>query len=152
MLGTGDALYEDMWRRSRGGIPIACRRTIGFDERLAHLIEAGARHVPDAVAVRAVRPEPDVQPALRHGPVVRATGGLDDTVADDDARPAAGTGFKFRDYTPEALVWARAAGPWRAFANPTRWKAMQLAGMRQDYSWDVSAREYVKVYRARRSG
>jgi starch synthase len=79
-------------------------------------------------------------------PIVRATGGLQDTVVDADEAPAEGTGFKFDDYTPDALLAAigRAA---RAFANPQAWKRFQQNAMAKDFSWDVSAREYVKVYR-----
>ena len=79
-------------------------------------------------------------------PIVRATGGLQDTVVDAGESPAQGTGFKFHDYTPEALLGAlgRAA---RAFQNPKAWKGFQQNAMAQDFSWDVSAREYVKVYR-----
>jgi starch synthase len=87
--------------------------------------------------------------SLRYGtiPIVRATGGLDDTVEDYDDASGRGTGFKFRDYTPGALVGAieRALA---LFRRPDRWRQMQQAGMRRDHSWDVSAREYVKVYRA----
>ena len=71
---------------------------------------------------------------------------LNDTVADVDERPDAATGFKFSDYTPEALVRA-VARALDLFPNPQRWKGIQRNGMKQDFSWDVSAREYVKVYR-----
>ena len=87
--------------------------------------------------------------SLRYGtvPIVRATGGLDDTVHDYDPSSGMGTGFKFRDYTPPALIGAveRALA---AFHHPDAWRRIQQAGMRLDHSWDVSAREYVKVYRA----
>jgi starch synthase len=87
--------------------------------------------------------------SLRYGtvPVVRATGGLDDTVKDVDEASGTGTGFKFREYTPGALVAALARAV-AVFQNPTIWKRIQQAGMRQELSWDASAREYVKVYRA----
>src|SRR5450756_1089080 len=85
--------------------------------------------------------------SLRYGtiPVVRGTGGLEDTVVDVDEAPTEGTGFKFRDYTPGALVWAveRAL---TAFGNAKRWKTIQRNAMKRDFSWDVSAQEYVKVY------
>jgi len=86
--------------------------------------------------------------SLRYGtlPIVRATGGLKDTV--EDAGPdGSGTGFAFSQYTPGALVGAirRALA---AFRNRDGWQAMQRRAMRQDHSWDASAREYVKVYRA----
>ena len=87
--------------------------------------------------------------SLRYGtvPIVRATGGLDDTVQDYDPSSGQGTGFKFRDYTPPALVGAveRALA---TFRHPDAWRRIQQAGMRLDHSWDASAREYVKVYRA----
>jgi starch synthase len=71
--------------------------------------------------------------SLRYGtvPVVRATGGLDDTIRED-------TGFKFQEYSPAALLGAvRAAG--ETFADPERWKAMMQRGMMEDFSWNASA-------------
>jgi starch synthase len=87
--------------------------------------------------------------SMRYGtvPVVRATGGLDDTVADYNPRTNTGTGFKFSDYTSAALLGALDRAR-QAFANPNIWKKLQLAGMRQDFSWDRSAGEYVKLYEA----
>jgi starch synthase len=79
-------------------------------------------------------------------PIVRATGGLQDTVVDADESPDSGTGFKFHDYTPDALLGAIARAA-RAFGNLKSWKRFQQNAMRKDFSWDVSAREYVKVYR-----
>jgi starch synthase len=79
-------------------------------------------------------------------PIVRATGGLEDTVIDADESPAQGTGFKFHEFTADAMLGAIGRAV-RAFANPKSWKGFQLNAMRQDFSWDVSAREYVKVYR-----
>ena len=86
--------------------------------------------------------------SLRYGtvPIVRATGGLDDSVIDVDERTGQGTGFKFHEPTGGALLGAlhRALV---AFQDRGRWRALQRAGMQLDHSWDVSAREYVKVYR-----
>ena len=146
MLGSGDAWCEDLWRQLAGRIPERVAARIGFDERLAHLIEGGS----DLFLMPSWY-EPcglNQMYSQRYGtvPVVRATGGLNDTVVDAGEAPDAATGFKFRDYTPAALVGAveRAL---RTFPNPSRWKAIQRNGMKQDFSWDVSAREYVKVYR-----
>jgi starch synthase len=146
MLGSGDAWCEDLWRQLAGRFPDRVAARIGFDEQLAHLIEAGS----DMFLMPSWY-EPcglNQMYSQRYGtvPIVRATGGLNDTVVDEEEAPAAATGFKFRDYTPDALVWAvgRALA---AFPNSKRWKAMQVNGMRRDFSWDVSAREYVKVYR-----
>jgi starch synthase len=86
--------------------------------------------------------------SLRYGtvPIVRATGGLDDTVVNYNERSGRGTGFKFSEYTPQALVRTvkRAV---KLFGRRKEWRALQVAGMRQDFSWDASAREYVKVFR-----
>jgi starch synthase len=146
MLGSGERRYEDLWTRVAAAHPRRVAVAIGFDERVAHLIEAGA----DAFLMPS-RFEPcglNQMYSLRYGtvPIVRATGGLEDTVEDFKPRTGRGTGFKFRDYTPEALVGAvrRALELYR---NPQSWKQMQVAGMAQDHSWDASAREYVKVYR-----
>jgi starch synthase len=78
--------------------------------------------------------------------VVRAVGGLDDTVQDADEVSRGGTGFKFREYSADALV-AAVGRALDAYRNPRRWKALQRSAMAEDHSWDVSAREYVKVYR-----
>ena len=147
MLGNGEARYEEFWSSLARQYPDRVAAHIGFDERLAHHIEAGA----DAFLMPS-RFEPcglNQMYSLRYGtvPVVRATGGLEDTVDDYDSATGAGTGFKFRDYTPGALVQAvrRAVD---LYSDAAAWKRVQLAGMREDHSWDVSAREYVKVYRS----
>jgi starch synthase len=84
---------------------------------------------------------------MRYGtvPIVRATGGLDDTVTDYNDAAGTGTGFKFKPYTATALLEALERAR-QAFANPRSWTRLQVAGMRQDFSWDRSAREYVKLY------
>jgi len=78
--------------------------------------------------------------AMRYGtvPIVRATGGLDDTIYED-------TGFKFSDYSGEALLLAiqMAAALWR---DQAAWREMMRRGMEQDYSWKVSAGEYSALY------
>ena len=85
--------------------------------------------------------------SLRYGtvPIVHGVGGLADTVQDYSPRSTASTGFVFREYTPEALL-AALGRALRVFPDRPRWRALQLAGMRQDNSWDRSAREYVKIY------
>jgi starch synthase len=145
VIGTGDAPYEEFWRSMALRFPDRFGVWIGFDEHLAHLIEAAAD-----IFLMPSRFEPcglNQMYSMRYGtvPVVRATGGLDDTVRDYNERAEEGTGFKFHPYTAaalrEALQRARAA-----FARPAAWKQLQLNGMRQDFSWDRSAREYVKLY------
>jgi starch synthase len=147
MLGSGEPRYEALWRALAARYPKRVSATIGFDERLAHLIEAGAD-----IFLMPSRFEPcglNQMYSLRYGtvPVVRATGGLDDTVEDFDESTASGTGFKFAEYSPAALV-ATLRRALAAYQNPSVWRRMQQAGMQRDHSWDASAREYVKVYRA----
>jgi starch synthase len=143
MLGSGDREYEDLWRSLAARFPSRVSTTIGFDERLAHQIEAGAD-----MFLMPSRYEPcglNQMYSLRYGtpPIVRATGGLDDTVI--DAAEPAGNGFKFRGYSPADLVGAvrRALN---LFHKPKEWRKIQQNGMKLDFSWDASAREYVKVY------
>lgn len=144
LLGSGERRYEDLWTGLASRYPDRVATTIGFDDRLEHLIEAGAD-----MFLMPSRFEPcglNQLNSLRYGtpPIVRATGGLQDTVR--DAGEPEGTGFKFADYTPAALV-AAVRRALEIYAKPDAWKKIQRAGMRQDYSWDRSAREYVKVYK-----
>lgn len=143
MLGSGDREYEQLWSALASRYPERVSTTIGFDERLAHRIEAGAD-----VFLMPSRYEPCGLSQLyshRYGtlPIVHATGGLDDTVRDVPEREP--NGFKFREFTPAGLL-AALQRALQLFKKPNEWKTMQLAGMKDDYSWDVSAREYVKVY------
>jgi starch synthase len=139
VLGTGETRYQDLWRELAARHPQRVGVHIGFDEGLAHLIEAGAD-----MFLMPSRFEPcglSQMYSLRYGtvPIVRAVGGLADTVRDNK------TGFVFHDYSPEAL-WATLQRAREAFKNRRKWRALQAAGMKQDYSWDRSAREYVRIY------
>jgi starch synthase len=78
-------------------------------------------------------------------PIVRATGGLFDTVQDVDRATGKGTGFTFVEYSPVALLSALGRAL-EMFESRPAWSRIQSAGMREDFSWDASAREYVKVY------
>jgi starch synthase len=145
-LGSGEKRFEDFWQRLRDHAPHRVGIYRGYSEPLAHLIEAGAD-----MFLMPSRFEPcglNQLYSLRYGtmPIVRATGGLKDTVEDAGAS-GKGTGFTFTQYTPGALVDAvrRALV---TFRNQDLWRVMQRRGMQQDHSWDASAREYVKVYRA----
>ncbi|HEX6974328.1 MAG TPA: glycogen synthase GlgA [Vicinamibacterales bacterium] len=145
MLGSGEKQYEDGWRALASRHPERVSATIGFDERLAHLIEAGSD-----MFLMPSHFEPcglNQMYSHRYGtvPIVRATGGLADTVR--DAAEEGGTGFTFQQPTAAALV-AAVRRALDSFAKPSQWKQIQTAGMRVDHSWDRSAREYVKVYEA----
>ncbi|HZI81705.1 MAG TPA: glycogen synthase GlgA [Vicinamibacterales bacterium] len=151
LLGTGDRRYEDLWRGMARRFPDVVAAHIGFDEGLAHLIEGGAD-----IFLMPSHFEPcglNQMYSLRYGtvPLVRATGGLYDTVRNYDPATGGGTGFTFDDYTPEALLgtlrWALSV-----FSQRDAWRRLQRAGMEQDHSWDSSARAYVKVYERARMG
>ena len=145
LLGNGDRRYEDLWLGLAARYPDRIATKIGFDEPLAHVIEAGAD-----LFLMPSRFEPcglNQMYSLRYGtvPVVRAVGGLADTVHNFDPRTGEGTGFSFRDYSAQALLdtLRRALEIYRDRAT---WQRIQRAGMMRDFSWDASARQYVKVY------
>ena len=143
MLGSGDRAYENLLRSLAARHPRRVSATIGFDERLAHQIEAGSD-----MFLMPSRFEPcglNQMYSLRYGtpPIVRATGGLQDTVR--DAAEAGGNGFKFSRYVPPELV-ATVRRALELYRKPKEWKKIQQNGMKEDFSWDASAREYVKVY------
>jgi starch synthase len=144
LLGSGRRDWEALFLRAARARPDRLAARIGFDEGLAHRIEAGAD-----VFLMPSRFEPcglNQMYSLRYGtvPVVRAVGGLEDTVEDYDGWMR-GTGFKFRDYTPQALVLAvrRAL---EAYRDRRAWRAMMLRGMAEDFSWDRSAGSYEALY------
>jgi starch synthase len=145
LLGSGERRYEDLWLGLSARFPDRIGVQIGFDERLAHLIEGGAD-----LFLMPSRFEPcglNQMYSLRYGtvPLVRATGGLFDTVRNFDPGTGEGTGFTFDEYSPQALLgtlrWALGV-----FTDQGSWKRIQVAGMQQDFSWDASARRYAEVY------
>lgn len=146
LIGTGASRFEDMWRRLARRAPDRVGVRIGFDERLAHLVEAGAD-----MFLMPSRFEPcglNQMYSHRYGtvPIVHATGGLFDTVKEFDPVTGRGTGFVFDIYEPLALLDAikRALA---VFARKRWWKRLVRTCMHQDHSWDNSAQEYVKVYK-----
>jgi starch synthase len=147
VLGTGDRKYEDLFRALAGAYPGRVGLRIAYDEAIAHRIEAGAD-----MFLMPSRYEPcglNQVYSLRYGtvPIVRATGGLDDTIEPFDVEQGSGTGFKFSEYSGRALVQCvRQAIQY--FADERIWKRIQLNGMARDFSWKASAAEYVKLYGA----
>lgn len=145
IVGTGDPQYQDMWRRLSQWRPDRISAFIGFDEPRAHLVEAGAD-----MFLMPSRFEPcglNQMYSLRYGtvPIVRAVGGLVDTVRPYNPKNGQGTGFLFSDYEPGAMLRTLEAAL-AAFQNKKIWTRLQKNGMRADYSWDRSAAEYVKIY------
>lgn len=145
ILGTGERKYHDQLEDLKRRFPNSLGLRIGYDDRLAHLIEAGSD-----MFLLPSRYEPcglNQLYSLKYGtvPIVRAVGGLDDTIVDYDEDPWSGTGFKFREYTVSALIQAveRAL---LVFKDRKAWRELQRRGMQQDFSWKRSAREYLKLY------
>jgi starch synthase len=145
VLGSGESGYEDLFRGLAYHVPEKVALRIGYNDGLAHRIEAGSD-----IFVMPSRYEPcglNQIYSLRYGtvPVVRSTGGLDDTVVGYPSEDA--TGFKFWDYNGGALLWTirSACAAWR---EREEWTAMMLRGMRQDFSWAHSATEYSRLFRS----
>jgi len=150
-LGTGDREYEDMFRRLNKQYPQKFAVKIEFNNRLAHKIEAGAD-----MFLMPSKYEPaglNQLFSLKYGtvPIVRATGGLDDTIEQYDPATSKGTGFKFKEYSGEALLDTVKAAV-VAYRNTQKWQQLMRNGMVQDYSWNTAAREYVKVYERVKQG
>jgi len=124
---------------------------IEFNNRLAHKIEAGAD-----MFLMPSKYEPaglNQLYSLKYGtvPIVRATGGLDDTIEQYDPVSGKGTGFKFREYSGEALLSTIQAALF-AYRDRQKWQKLMHNGMVQDYSWSAAARKYVEVYERARQG
>lgn len=146
VLGSGEARYEEALKAMAARYPGQLGVRIGFDNPLAHRIEAGAD-----IFLMPSRYEPcglNQIYSLRYGtiPVVRATGGLKDTVEEFSRSTGSGTGFRFETYDPEALVGAvrRAIEIYR---EPRRWRRLILSAMAAEFSWSRSARAYLALYR-----
>jgi starch synthase len=147
IVGTGDHRFEAMWQSLAAAFPDRFGVFIGFDERRAHLAEAGAD-----IFLMPSRYEPcglNQMYSMRYGtvPVVRAVGGLVDTVKPFNPKNSHGTGFLFSDYRPEALWEALQRALTTHRENPKAWRRLQVNGMTKDFSWERSAAEYVKVYK-----
>ena len=147
LLGNGDAGLESIYREAAERWRGRCGVQIGFDGKLARLIQAGGDFF-----VMPSRTEPcglTQMYAMRYGtlPIVRATGGLIDTVQNYVEGQAAGTGFVFHDATAGALSdtlgWACAT----YYDRPQEMAALQQRAMAQDFSWRASAPKYVELYR-----
>ncbi|MDB4964801.1 MAG: glycogen/starch synthase, ADP-glucose type [Myxococcales bacterium] len=145
ILGSGAPELESALSELAARHPRKLSVRIGYDEALAHRIEAGCD-----LYVMPSRFEPcglNQMYSLRYGtpPIVRATGGLDDTIVDFDARSRSGTGFKFESYDVPSLTesWRRALV---AYGNPDDFSALVKRCMAQDFSWTRSAEAYSRLY------
>jgi starch synthase len=150
VLGTGDRRYEDLFRALASAYPGRVGYKFAYDNTVAHKIEAGAD-----IFLMPSRYEPsglNQMYSLKYGtvPVVRATGGLDDSIENFDLEHGTGTGFKFTEYSGSAFLYA-VKQALHHYADERIWKRIQLNGMAKDFSWKNSAAEYVKLYAAARA-
>lgn len=145
MLGTGEKWAEDFFNhlnfyRENFGI------YIGYSNEIAHKIEAGA----DMFLMPSLFEPCGLNQiySLRYGtlPIVRATGGLDDTIENFDIETGRGNGFKFYDATPPALLNTVLWAVDTFYNHKKEFNAMQKRAMQEHFSWIDSAKEYEKVY------
>ncbi|HTM88984.1 MAG TPA: glycogen synthase GlgA [Terriglobales bacterium] len=144
-LGAGDKEYQDMFLRLHKQYPQKIAVKVAYDNALAHKIEAGSD-----MFLMPSRYEPcglNQIYSLKYGtvPIVRATGGLDDTIENWEPRTGRGTGFKFSEYTGEALLDTVKLAL-KTYQDRDAWQRLMRSGMNKDFSWNASAREYVRVY------
>jgi starch synthase len=149
VLGTGERRYEELFETLANEFPGRVGVRIAYDNELAHKIEAGAD-----MFLMPSRYEPcglNQIYSLKYGtvPIVRATGGLEDTVESFDVQHGTGTGFKFEPYTGAALLDA-VRQALHHFTDERIWKRIQLNGMSKDFSWKRPATEYAKLYKTAR--
>ena len=146
-VGSGQSEYEKLFKGLADKYSERVSVKIGYDNTLAHKVEAGAD-----LFLMPSRYEPcglNQIYSLRYGtiPVVRATGGLDDTIQNFSAKTQQGTGFKFDEYDGGALLGSIRAAL-KAYRDPKVWHTIQANGMAKDYSWKASASAYVTLYEA----
>ena len=144
-LGSGDSQHEDFLQRLRDFAPRQVGVYKGYNEGLAHQIEAGAD-----MFLMPSRFEPcglNQMYSLRYGtiPIVRAVGGLDDTVENFDRVNGTGNGFKFHDFSGEAFL-EKIYESLFAYYDQNAWRKLQWNGMTVDNSWENAARKYVSLY------
>lgn len=144
-LGSGEKRYEDFWQALRDHAHDQVGIFRGYNETLAHKIEAGAD-----IFMMPSKFEPcglNQMYSLRYGtvPIVRAVGGLDDTVQNFDSVTGTGNGFKFGPYSAVRFL-ERIYEALFTYADPETWRTIQRNGMKQDNSWQNAARKYVELY------
>lgn len=146
VLGTGDPRYEEMFRYYQSFHPAKVSANIYFSDELSHKMYGGC----DAILVPS-RFEPcglTQLMALRYGslPIVRETGGLNDTVIPYNEYEQTGTGFSFANYDPQELLRTINYAKEVFYNQKKSWEAMQLRAMNEDYSWASSAKQYEEIY------
>lgn len=145
ILGTGDPKYHTLFEKLAKKYPKKIAVNLRFDNKLAHLIEAGAD-----MFLMPSRFEPcglNQMYSLKYGtvPIVRETGGLADTIQNFDPKTRTGTGFSFKKYkAKEMLLTIKRAV--KTYSDKKTWTAIQKEGMKKDFSWEQSAKKYQELY------
>lgn len=144
-LGSGEPVFENFFRDWALRYPGQIAARIGYDDALAHKVEAGAD-----IFLMPSRYEPcglNQIYSLKYGtvPVVRATGGLEDTIEEWNPKTQSGTGFKFAGYDQRNLLAALDLAL-AAFQDRPAWERLMYNGMAQDFGWEAPAREYAAAY------
>ena len=145
VLGTGEEVFQKALRAAREKFPGSLGLKIAFDESLSHKIYAGS----DMFLIPS-RYEPcglTQMYSLRYGtvPVVRATGGLDDTIQEHDPARGTGNGFRFQEYSSAALLSSLKKAI-TVHRQKEHWRQLVQRAMACDFSWEMSAREYLRLY------
>jgi starch synthase len=150
MLGSGEKRYETLFADLAAGYFRQTYFRMAYDGPFSHRIEAGAD-----ILLMPSRYEPcglSQLIGLRYGtvPLVRATGGLDDTVKPFRIRSRSGNGFKFREYDARAFL-KKIGEAIALYPRKSIWHALMRNGMSEDFSWDAPARKYLRLYRLART-
>jgi starch synthase len=146
ILGTGEAKYHQLLKQLASKFPKGVGLALAFDNNLAHLIEAGSDFF-----LMPSHYEPcglNQMISMKYGtiPIVRATGGLDDSVIQFDRKTMAGNGFKFTEYKEEDFL-ASITNAMEVFSQKKLWKKLVSNAMGEDFSWDKRVYEYIDLYK-----
>jgi starch synthase len=147
VLGSGEHKYERFFTELEKSFPDKVGVYLGFSNELAHLIEAGSD-----MFLMPSKYEPcglNQLYSLKYGtvPIVRAVGGLDDTIENVSENGESGTGFKFWNYSATDFYETTMRAISLYQFSPDVWRYIVLRGMAKDYSWEKSAREYEQLYK-----
>ena len=150
LLGVGEERYQRLFQNFAHRYPERIGVRIAYDNPLAHKIEAGVD-----IFLMPSRYEPcglNQIYSLRYGsiPIVRATGGLDDTVKDYVQENGAGNGFKFTEYKTTAFL-EKMKEALNVFENREAWSQLMQKAMSEDFSWEISAKKYLELYKKAQS-
>lgn len=145
-LGAGELKYQQFLEKLKEQYPEKVGAYIGFNNELAHIIEAGSD-----MFLMPSRYEPcglNQMYSLKYGtvPIVRATGGLDDSIEQYHPQTKGGTGFKFIEYDKMHLIDAVKFAV-DVYKDKQSWTFLMKNGMKQDFSWKTSAKKYIKLYK-----